>query len=131
MLDQRSKDLKNTFLEDVRKRVGEVLRDGYIDPSSNTLDYALMFVPVEGVFQFIVENELELSQKSIDVHREALEKKVILVPPTLLLVFYSTIRNAVDTFNLQNKAQDLIGYIKNLLNNGTITKRKLVRSEIQ
>ena len=62
----------------------------------------------EGVFQFIVENELELSQKSIDVHREALEKKVILVPPTLLLVFYSTIRNAVDTFNLQNKAQDLI-----------------------
>ena len=108
MLDQRSKDLKNTFLEDVRKRVSEVLRDGYIDPSSNTLDYALMFVPVEGVFQFIVENELELSQKSIDVHREALEKKVILVPPTLLLVFYSTIRNAVDTFNLQNKAQDLI-----------------------
>ena len=27
---------------------------------------------------------------------------------SLLLVFYSTIRNAVDTFNLQNKAQDLI-----------------------
>ena len=124
MLDQRSKDLKNTFLEDVRKRVGEVLRDGYIDPSSNTLDYALMFVPVEGVFQFIVENELELSQKSIDVHREALEKKVILVPPTLLLVFYSTIRNAVDTFNLQNKAQDLIELHKKFIKQWNDYKKK-------
>ena len=51
-----------------------------------------MFVPVEGVFQFIVENELELKTKNVDIYDEAMEKKVILVPPSLLLVYLSTIR---------------------------------------
>ncbi len=108
ILDDRAKILKNQFLEDVRRRVDEVTKEGYIDPSSNTIDYALMFVPVEGVFQFIVENELELKSKNVDIYDEAIGKKVILVPPSLLLVYYSTIKNAVDTFNLQDKAKNLI-----------------------
>ena len=86
----------------------EVTKEGYIDPANNTIDYALMFVPVEGVFQFIVENELELKTKNVDIYDEAMEKKVILVPPSLLLVYLSTIRSAVDTFNLQDQAKDLI-----------------------
>ena len=31
-----------------------------------------------------------------------------MVPPSLLLVYYSTIKNAVDTFSLQDKAKELI-----------------------
>tara|TARA_B100000945_G_scaffold305873_1_gene292768 strand:+ start:1921 stop:2958 length:1038 start_codon:yes stop_codon:yes gene_type:complete len=108
ILEDKSKELKNSFLEDVRDRVDEVTKEGYIDPANNTIDYALMFVPVEGVFQFIVENELELKTKNVDIYDEAMEKKVILVPPSLLLVYLSTIRSAVDTFNLQDQAKDLI-----------------------
>ena len=115
LLDKSSFDMKNQFLEDVRTRVKEVTKDGYIDPSSNTIDYALMFVPVEGVFQFIVENELELQSKNVDIHQEAIDNKIILVPPTLLLVYLSTIRSAVDTFNLQNKAKDLIDLHKKFI----------------
>lgn len=107
-LDTNAKKLKNDFLSDVRKRVDEVTREGYIDPKNNTIDYALLFVPVEGIFQFIVENELELSNKKIDIYKEAIEKNIIMVPPSLLLVYYSTIKNAVDTFSLQDKAKDLI-----------------------
>ena len=108
LLDKSASELKNDFLSDVRKRVNEVTKDGYIDPKNNTIDYALLFVPVEGIFQFIVENELELTNGKIDIYNEAIEKNIIMVPPSLLLVYYSTIKNAVETFSLQDKARDLI-----------------------
>ena len=108
LLDKSASELKNDFLSDVRKRVNEVTKEGYIDPKNNTIDYALLFVPVEGIFQFIVENELELSNGKIDIYNEAIEKNIIMVPPSLLLVYYSTIKNAVETFSLQDKARDLI-----------------------
>lgn len=108
LLDKSASELKNDFLSDVRKRVNEVTKEGYIDPKNNTIDYALLFVPVEGIFQFIVENELELANGKIDIYNEAIEKNIIMVPPSLLLVYYSTIKNAVETFSLQDKARDLI-----------------------
>ena len=108
ILDKSASELKNDFLSDVRKRVNEVTKEGYIDPKNNTIDYALLFVPVEGIFQFIVENELELTNGKIDIYNEAIEKNIIMVPPSLLLVYYSTIKNAVETFSLQDKARDLI-----------------------
>jgi len=108
LLDKSASELKNDFLSDVRKRVNEVTKEGYIDPKNNTIDYALLFVPVEGIFQFIVENELELTNGKIDIYNEAIEKNIIMVPPSLLLVYYSTIKNAVETFSLQDKARDLI-----------------------
>ena len=108
LLDKSASELKNDFLSDVRKRGNEVTKEGYIDPKNNTIDYALLFVPVEGIFQFIVENELELTNGKIDIYNEAIEKNIIMVPPSLLLVYYSTIKNAVETFSLQDKARDLI-----------------------
>ena len=108
LLDKSASELKNDYLSDVRKRVNEVTKEGYIDPKNNTIDYALLFVPVEGIFQFIVENELELTNGKIDIYNEAIEKNIIMVPPSLLLVYYSTIKNAVETFSLQDKARDLI-----------------------
>ena len=108
LLDKSASELKNDFLSDVRKRVNEVTKEGYIDPKNNTIDYALLFVPVEGIFQFIVEIELELTNGKIDIYNEAIEKNIIMVPPALLLVYYSTIKNAVETFSLQDKARDLI-----------------------
>ena len=108
LLDKSASELKNDFLSDVRKRVNEVTKEGYIDPKNNTIDYALLFVPIEGIFQFIVENELELTNGKIDIYNEAIEKNIIMVPPSLLLVYYSTIKNAVETFSLQDKARDLI-----------------------
>ncbi len=78
-----SSELKNDFLSDVRKRVNEVTKEGYIDPKNNTIDYALLFVPVEGIFQFIVENELQLTNGKIDIYSEAIEKNIIMVQITL------------------------------------------------
>ncbi len=126
ILDKSASELKNDFLSDVRKRVNEVTKEGYIDPKNNTIDYALLFVPVEGIFQFIVENELELTNGKIDIYNEAIEKNIIMVPPSLLLVYYSTIKNAVETFSLQDKARDLIELHKVFL-----TQWKKYRKQIE
>jgi DNA recombination protein RmuC len=119
ILEDKAKELKNQFLSDVRKRVDEVTKEGYISPSSNTIDYALMFVPVEGVFQFIVENELQMTSKTVDIYEYAIQRKVVIVPPSLLLVYLSTIKNAVDTFNLQDKAKNLIDVHKKFIGEWT------------
>jgi len=76
----------------------------YIDLENNTLDYVLIFIPNEQVYAFINESDPTLLD-------EALKKKVILCSPITLYAVLAIIRQAMENFNLQNTA----GQILNLL----------------
>lgn len=95
---------KQQFLKDVRARIKEVTTRDYINPEENTLDYVLVFIPNEQVYAFINENDRYLLD-------EALKKKVILCSPITLYAVLAIIRQAMENFNLQNTA----GQILNLL----------------
>ncbi len=95
---------KTQFLRDVRNRINEVTRRDYINPEDNTLDYVLVFIPNEQVYSFINQNDRGLLD-------EALKKKVILCSPITLYAVLAIIRQAMENFNLQNTA----GQILNLL----------------
>ncbi len=95
---------KTQFLRDVRNRINEVTKRDYINPEDNTLDYVLVFIPNEQVYAFINQNDRGLLD-------EALKKKVILCSPITLYAVLAIIRQAMENFNLQNTA----GQILNLL----------------
>lgn len=92
---------KQNFLKDVKQRIKEVTTRDYINPSENTVDYVLVFIPNEYMYSFIMENDSTI----ID---DALKQKVILCSPFTLYAILAIIRQAVDNFNLERKASQII-----------------------
>ena len=89
------------FIKDVRSRVKEVTTRGYIDPGLGTLDYALVFIPIEQVFGFIHEHDRTL----LDY---ALEYKVILCSPLTLYAILAVMRRSIDTFRLEKASNEIL-----------------------
>jgi len=95
---------KKQFLRDVRDRVKEVKGRDYINPADNTVDYVIVFIPNEQVYTFINENDQELLD-------EALRNKVILSSPLTLYAVLAVIRQAVDNFNLEKTAAEILNLL--------------------
>ena len=95
---------RHLFLMDVRQRIKEVTSRDYINPGDNTVDYVLVFIPNEQVYAYIHEND----QKLLD---EALRQKVILCSPVTLYAVLAVIRQAVDNFNLEKTAAQILSLL--------------------
>ncbi|MFA5794097.1 MAG: DNA recombination protein RmuC [Candidatus Brocadiia bacterium] len=95
---------KAMFLKDVRKRIKEVTTRDYINPEEKTVDYVLVFIPNEQVYGFINENDTTVLD-------EALRNKVILCSPVTLYAILAIIRQAVDNFNMEKTASDIIALL--------------------
>jgi len=95
---------KNQFLRDVRGRIKEVMTRDYINPEENTVDYVIVFIPNEQVYAFINENDSSVLD-------EALKNKVILCSPITLYAVLAVIRQAVDNFNLEKTAAQILSLL--------------------
>ncbi len=85
------KDASAKYLSDhvksLRTHVKELADKNYYDLTNvNSLDYVLMFVPIEGAFSIAVHSNHELVT-------EALASNVVIVTPTTLLLALRTIEN--------------------------------------
>ncbi len=95
---------KQAFLRDVRKRVKEVTIRGYINTADHTVDYVIVFIPNEQVYAFINEADPAIMD-------EALKNKVILSSPITLYAVLSIIRQAVENFNLEQTASQILSLL--------------------
>jgi len=103
--DVEKKSEKNQFLSAVRRHVKEIAKRGYINPEEGTVDYVLMFIPIEGIYTF-------LNQEDKDLIDFSLGNKIILCSPITLYAVLSLIRQAVSNFAMEKQAgemQKLIG----------------------
>jgi DNA recombination protein RmuC len=95
---------RKKFLQDVRQRVKEVTTREYINPEENTVDYVLVFIPNEQVYGFINENDRSLLD-------DALKSKVVLCSPLTLYAILAVMRQAVDNFNLEKTAAQILSLL--------------------
>ena len=95
---------KNQFIKDVRGRVKEVTTREYINPEEKTVDYVIVFIPNEQVYAFIHESDGSVLD-------EALKQKVILCSPITLYAILAVIRQAVDNFNLEKTASQILSLL--------------------
>jgi DNA recombination protein RmuC len=95
---------KQQFLRDVRNRIKEVTTREYINPTERTVDYVLVFIPNEQVYAFINESDRQIMD-------DALRNKVVLCSPITLYAILAVIRQAVDNFNLQKAASDILALL--------------------
>ncbi len=95
---------KVAFVKDVKDRIKEVTTRDYIDPSSNTVDYALVFIPNEQVYAFINEHDRDLLD-------DAMKRKVIVCSPLTLYAILAIIRQAVDNFNVEKTTSQVMALL--------------------
>ncbi|MCE5300522.1 MAG: DNA recombination protein RmuC [Spirochaetia bacterium] len=92
------------FLSDARARLKEVAKRDYIDPNAGTLDYAIMFISNEQVFNFINENDGTF----ID---DALKMKVVVCSPFTLYAFVSVMRQAAENFKMEKASREILAQL--------------------
>ena len=100
--DRERDDATKDFLGDVRARIQEVTTREYIDPSHDTLDYMLVFIPNEQVYGFIHEQDATIAE-------EALRKRVVLCSPLTLFAILAVIRQSMENFQLEQHANEMLG----------------------
>ncbi len=99
------KQFLKQFLADARRRVDEVTKRDYVDTTQDTLDYVIVFIPNEQVYSFLHDQDRTL----VDT---ALGKKVILCSPITLYAILAVIRQAVDNFQMEQKAGEILRLIE-------------------
>ena len=95
---------RKEFLRDVRLRLKEVTSRDYLDPSNNTVDCVLLFIPNEQVYGFIHEQDRSLLD-------DALRQKVVFCSPLTLFAVLAVVRQAVDNFRLSQTSNEILALL--------------------
>ncbi len=92
---------KEELLKNTKIMIKQLTTRDYINPAENTVDYVIMFIPNEQVYSFINESDITIMD-------EALKQKVILCSPFTLYAVLAVIRQAIENFNLEKTASEIL-----------------------
>ena len=81
-------------------------RAGYISSEEGTVDFVLMYIPLENLYHFLLTSEIGANK--IPVIQYAFSKKVILVSPQTLMAYLETIRHSMKLFSLQTDTKNIL-----------------------
>ncbi|MBI3231778.1 MAG: DNA recombination protein RmuC [Candidatus Doudnabacteria bacterium] len=100
--EEAADGLKKAFLKDVKKRVDEIHKK-YILPQEGTFDFALMYIPSEGVFSEVLDDGATLTY--------ARDKKVYYVSPNTLYHHLQIILLSLRGQKINQAAQQILAMI--------------------
>ncbi|MDP3763348.1 MAG: DNA recombination protein RmuC [bacterium] len=103
--EEQREAMRKLFVRDVKKRIDDISKK-YILPEENTLDFALMYVPADGVF-----NELS---DDVEVYEYARQKQVHLVSPSTFYYFLQVILIGLQGTRFNEQAQHVLKVIQGL-----------------
>jgi len=104
----RLEELENEFKNDLKKRIDETAK--YIRPNEGTMDFALMFIPAEGIFYDLLINKVgavKVNTRSL-LEYAARDKKVHIVSPTTFYVTLQAIWQGIRAYTIQEKTKDIL-----------------------
>ncbi len=99
--DHDRRRFREELLRNTRTMIRQVTGREYINPVENTVDYVLIFIPNEQVYGFINDADPAIMD-------DALRQKVILCSPFTLYAVLAVIRQAVENFNLERTASEIL-----------------------
>lgn len=103
------------FAADLRIKIKKVAE--YIQPDSDTLDYAIMFVPNEMIFSFI-------NQRLPDVVDEAMRQRVIIVSPFTFVIVARTVMESYRNFMMEDRLREVVKYIESFVKEWSMFKEE-------
>jgi len=111
ILESREKgdreNLEKLFKADLKKRIDETAK--YIRPEENTMDFAFMFIPSEGIYYDLLINQVgTVKTNTRDLIEYAYQqKKVIIVSPTSFLAYLQTVMQGLKSLQIEEQAKEI------------------------
>jgi DNA recombination protein RmuC len=99
--------LEKQFKIDLKTRIDETAK--YIRPSENTMDFAFMFIPSEGIYYDLLVNQIgAVKVNTHDLIEYAFkEKKVIIVSPTSFFAYLQTVLQGLRALQIEESAKEI------------------------
>ncbi|MFH1255026.1 MAG: DNA recombination protein RmuC [bacterium] len=113
--DERQKEeLEKQFKADLKNRIDETAK--YIRPNENTLDFAFMFIPAEGIYYDLLVNQVgAIKVNTRDLIEYAFkEKHVIIVSPTSFLAYLQTVLQGLRALQIEESAKEIKKHVEML-----------------
>ncbi|MEA3560901.1 MAG: DNA recombination protein RmuC [Candidatus Omnitrophota bacterium] len=110
---EKTAELERDFRNDLKLRINETSR--YIKPQEGTTDFAIMFIPAEGIFYSLLSSKVgTLDASSVNLIEYAYSKHVIITSPTTFLAYLQTILQALHALKIEESVKDVIKKVKDL-----------------
>ncbi len=99
--------LEKVFVNDLKMRIQETAK--YIRPEEDTMDFAFMFIPSEGIYYDLLVNKVGAVTEETDslIQRAANKYKVIIVSPTSFLAYLQTVMQGLKALQIEEQAKDI------------------------
>src|SRR3989338_5611810 len=99
--------LEIAFRNNLKKRKDETAK--YIRPTENTLDFAFMFIPAEGIYYDLLINEVGAVKVDTGglIDYAFKEKKVIIVSPTTFAAYLQTVLQGLRAWQIEESAKEI------------------------
>lgn len=109
----RKEQYRSEFKKDIKKRVDETAK--YIRPEEGTLPFAFMFIPAEGIYYDLLNNDVGIGVNARDLIDYAYrQKNVIITSPTTFLAYLKTVLFGNQRMKVQEAAKDIIKNVSEL-----------------
>lgn len=109
---QEKVDAEKAFVNDLKLRIQETAK--YIRPEENTMDFAFMFIPSEGIYYDLLTNQVGANDEENLIQRAASKHKVIIVSPTSFLAYLQTVLQGLKALEIEERALDIIKNVEKL-----------------
>ncbi|MBU6388487.1 DNA recombination protein RmuC [Patescibacteria group bacterium] len=96
---------EKAFVNDLKMRIQETAK--YIRPEENTMDFAFMFIPSEGIYYDLLTNQVGGGEEENLIQRASSKYKVIIVSPTSFLAYLQTVMQGLKALQIEKKAVEI------------------------
>jgi DNA recombination protein RmuC len=97
--------LEKAFVNDLKLRITETAK--YIRPEEDTMDFAFMFIPSEGIYYDLLTNQVGAGEDENLIQRAASKHKVIIVSPTSFLAYLQTVMQGLKALKIEKQAEEI------------------------
>jgi len=101
--------LRRTFIRDVKKHIVDIARK-YISSNEKTLDYAFMYIPIEGVYYETMVHDADGGS----LWEFCLASKVVPVSPNSFLAYLQTVLIGLRGMKIEQQTKEILEYIGQL-----------------
>lgn len=101
---------RRQFRADVRRHVDAIAKR-YIRPGDGTFEFALMYVPAEGVYQEILSQQPD---DGLDLFHHSIERRVVPVSPQSFFAYLQVIVLGLRGMSIESRAREIMDQIGDL-----------------
>ena len=105
-------ELEKQFKQDLKVRIDETAK--YIIPDENTVDFAIMFIPAEGIFHSLIVGTGAVIIRAQDLIEYAFKQHVVIVSPSSFYAYLQTILHALNALRIEEGVKDVIKRVDSL-----------------